>query len=855
MRCEKIFPALFFFIIPNTCFAQQSLYDTAKYKTIIAGPEYQKPSFHQWLWGRNRRKEWTTPVSVPVLWLDKTGVKLTPYKTGGGNESKTLRLKTAEGKEYTLHSINKSRKDVVLPVFKNTFVEDIINDGISMSYPYGAFALPVMEKAAGIYHSLPQLVYVPQQAALDTFNARFGNDLYLFEQRLDGDWSDAHYLGNFKYFSTPEEVVEKMRGDNSIKAMQFAFIKARLFDMLIADWDRHEDNWRWGSSDTGQSSMYYPVPRDRDQAFYTHNGFLIDRILSATGLSFMQNFDYDIPDVSRLNFEEASMDRCFSNQMTKEDWIRAAEFLQRSLTDSVIKVSIQQLPPEIFMVSGNELISKLIARRDKLLKYAEEYFLFLAHEVDVPGTRQKEYFEIEKISAGQTIVKVYGIDSLGQKEDTPFYSRGFNASETREIRLYGIDGEDAYAIKGNANKTRVRIIGGPSKDSILETDGSKKIIVYDDHDNTFKTSHAKLHLRDDSAIHAYEYENYNYNTSGFTPSVFYTNEDWFYAGIGYGFKKYSWRRKPFATKQLIDLHYSISQNAMSVSYRAIYPNLFDKWDLTFAANFDAIRWTNFFGLGNETVSATTDKNFYRIRTREWFANAGINKNFGRSNISINAYFQSAKILNDTDRFVVKVFAPFDTDALENNNYAGARLSYTFLNIDDSIVPTRGISFSGNANYISNVSRGEFFQKYAGKMQFYLPLPGRFSLAIRNGAATIIGSNDIVGSAEFYEHAVLGGPDNLRGFRRERFWGKTVFYNSNELRYITNLRTHILNAKAGLLIFFDDGRAWIPGENSSAFHTAYGTGIMIAPFNMVCGSITYGISGESRLVQLRINKLF
>lgn len=111
------------------------------------------------------------------------------------------------------------------------------------------------------------------------------------------------------------------------------------------------------------------------------------------------------------------------------------------------------------------------------------------------------------------------------------------------------------------------------------------------------------------------------------------------------------------------------------------------------------------------------------------------------------------------------------------------------------------------------------------------------------------------SAEFYEHSIIGGPENLRGFKRERFWGKTSFHNNNELRFITNLRTHILNAKVGILVFFDDGRVWMPEQNSNSLHTAYGTGILIAPFNKICGTITYGISKESNLFQVRLNKLF
>jgi hypothetical protein len=327
------------FIIASKAVSQVNS-DTSSFKIIAAGPEYKRSASFERYWGRNRRAEWITPVKVPVLWLDSVYGGLTPVKQGGGNESRSLRLKTADGKQYTLRSINKSRADVVEPQFKNTFVEDIITDGISMSHPYGALAVSYMEQAAGIYHTEPKVVFLPAQAALDTFNKKFGNSLYLFEERLDGDWSNLPHLGNFKKFYSTDDVIEKLTEDNQYKADQRAFLKARMFDMLIADWDRHEDQWQWGLADTS-GLLFKPVPRDRDQAFYTHKGILIDRMLPATGLSFMQNFDHKVEHISGLNLEERSIDRYFTNELTLNDWIETAKELQHSLTDDVIERSVK----------------------------------------------------------------------------------------------------------------------------------------------------------------------------------------------------------------------------------------------------------------------------------------------------------------------------------------------------------------------------------------------------------------------------------------------------------------------------------------------------------------------------------
>ncbi|MDQ6762912.1 MAG: hypothetical protein M3015_09845, partial [Bacteroidota bacterium] len=106
--------------------------------------------------------------------------------------------------------------------------------------------------------------------------------------------------------------------------------------------------------------------------------------------------------------------------------------------------------------------------------------------------------------------------------------------------------------------------------------------------------------------------------------------------------------------------------------------------------------------------------------------------------------------------------------------------------------------------------------------------------------------------EFYQYPEIGGGMDLRGFQRQRFYGKTAFWNSNELRFITNLRTYLLNGKAGLLAFVDDGRVWQPQEKSDTWHVGYGGGILLAPFNKILFDVTYGISNEDKVLQLRLN---
>ena len=844
----KTFLQLFaaFFLSITSAIAQDHP-DTLRYKTVAAGPEYKRSSFYKWLWGTNRRKEWITPIKVPVMYLDTLRGGVKEFKIGGGHQSKSLHIKTADGKEYALRSADKTLNYFLPDIVKHTFIQHLANDEISMSHPYGAMAVPLMAQAAGLPHTIPQFVWIPKQPALDSLNAVYGDRLYLFEQRPAGNWSDADNLGNFKKFISSEEMMDKIFEDHDRKVDQDAFIKARLFDMIIGDWDRHLDQWKWGTVEDGDEKFYKPVATDRDQAFFYFNGLLLKPAISASGQKYLQPFDYKIKDVTAI--ERRFLDRLLTNEATLEQWQTQARNLQQLLTDNAIESSVKLLLPEIFAISGNDMIAKIKSRRDHLEEYATQYYYFLAKEVEIVGTRQNEYFEVNRLNDNETAVNLYKINKKGEKKDSAFYHRVFKTGETEEIRLYGLSGEDVYNISGKVNNgIRIRIIGGDKKDSVIDN-SNVRTIVYDDRNNTFiKGPKTKLRLSD-STDHTFNYDYYLPDKKGISPLLSYNNEDRLFVGIGYNAVRHKWRRLPFASKQNFGVHYSISQNAFAVFYNVLFPNLFGKWDLNWNATIDAVRWTNFYGLGNETPFTTKDVNFNRMRNIDEVGTLGIQRKFGKSTINISGFVETVKIINDPDRFIAKVFAPVNPGVFNTNTYTGGQLAYKVVLLNDSIVPTKGVAFFGNASYTQNLHGSQSFGNYSGIVQFYIPFISKFSLSVRSGGATTSGD------PMFYQMPHIGGADDLRGYKRERFWGRSTFFNSNELRFITNIRTYALNGKIGLTVFYDDGRVWMPSEVSNTWHTDYGFGLLLAPFNKLLANIAYGISNEAKVIQVRLIKSF
>ncbi len=592
--------------------------DTSRFVTSAAGPQYKRSRWHQFLWGKNYRKEWSTPVKVPILLLPDAKGGLIPDKEGGGHQTTSLHLKNKDGENYALRSIDKRLGKVLPKIFLGTFIEQTVNDEVSMSNPYAAVTVTDMAQSAGIYHTTPEFVYVPKQPALDSFNEKFGNKIYLLEQRVKGDWSNADNLGNFKKYYSTEDVLKRLQEKTKDRVDEKAYIKARLFDMFLGDWDRHEDQWAWGEKENDDHKIFVPIPVDRDQVYFKHSGLVLDAAIYASGIRYFQSFKDQITNVNDMNYEERGTDRVFTTSLTKDDWLTAAKQLQQALTDDVIENSIKKFPPEIYAISGPLIIKDLKSRRDLLQKYALQYYRFLSKEVELTGTVGSDYFSIKRMSDTSTQVNIYNINKEGITESEPYYSRTFFSNETKEIRLFGLSGNDVYTGDGDATKAiTLKIIGGYDKDSIVvntDNNHNAKTYVYDGHIDYIQGKNLKRHLSDDSDIHKYVYRDYLYDQRFSFLRPLYSDEDRIYVGFGYVWKHFKWRKLPFVFTQTANVHYSITQNAISAAYGGIFPNTIGKWNLSFITSYDFIRWTNFYGLGNETILTTKNLDYNRMRS-------------------------------------------------------------------------------------------------------------------------------------------------------------------------------------------------------------------------------------------------
>ena len=840
------------FITSLPAIAQESPH----YKTIEAGPEYKKSGTYQSLWGKHYRKEWTTAVTFKIAMLDTLAGGLTPYEVGGSRQTISVKLRDKNNREYVLRSIDKTFSGALPAITKGSFIEKLADDQVSIAHPYAALTIAPLAEAVNIYHSNPEIYYIPKQKALGEFNDAIGDHLYLFEQRPDENWETASNFGNSTNIISTDKLIEKTLKDNDNIVDQPAFARARLFDMLIGDWGRHEDQWRWAAFKDGKRTIYKPIPRDRDQAFTKFDGTFLKAVKSMAA-PHLESFDDDIKKIGPFNFPARNLDRHFLNEVSLDQWKIIAADMQRSLTDAVIEQAVKQLPPEVYNISGPGIAADLRSRRNHLLEYADSYYKILAKSVDITGSEDREFFEVKRLNDDATAVNIYKITNKGNKNELPFYSRVFHKTETAEIRLYGIAGEDEYEVSGNVKHgISVRLIGGNDKDKFTDVSHvagiGHKTEIYDNASNEFiKTNETSLHISPDPAIHEFKYAAYKFDKKGFRPILLYNNDDRIYIGLSYVVTKNKWRKEPYGFKQYFDIKYSISQKEFSATYKSTFTKLVGKWDGVFYANYDFIRWTNFYGLGNESKLLNTDRNFNRMQSSTYIGNAGVERIFGKQHkIFINGFYQGVHIINDTGRYIAKTGYNNQPGNYDNKHFVGANLGYVFQQLNDSILPTKGISFLATANYTNNIKdNSKSFGKFATELNVYVPFTKNLGVMIRGGASTL------TGSPEFYQYNHIGGTETMRGYRRERFYGNSAVFSQNEIRWISNVHSYIYNGKIGFFGLYDLGRVWFKNEQSNTLHHAYGGGIILSPYNKITASISYAISPEDKTIHVRLFKNF
>lgn len=828
--------------------------DVQSNQQTIPNPKFKANKFKEWLLGKNYRNIWTTPVQAPVLDLthEKGGLKV--IQRGGGQQTLSLRYAGKDENQYVTRSVEKYPESAVPEAIRSKFTVDIVGDQISASHPFAALTIPSLAEAAGVLHTNPRLVRLPNDTILGPYQRLFAGQLALFEER-----PDEGFAGAKKTYSTLK-LFDKLDQDNKNIVDQKALLRARLLDMLIGDWDRHDDQWRWAAFDEGKHTVFKAIPRDRDQAFFVSQGLLPKIVSRKWILPKVQGFDYKIRDVNTFNFNARYVDRAFLTQLSQQDWQETASFLQQSISDSLIDESIKKLPNNDPFTS--EIAAKLKQRKKDLLAYASEYYKFLAKEVDVVASDKDEIIDIERLSDGNTSVKLFDQTKKG-KQGTLLYQRVFDPKDTKEIRIWGMDGEDVFHVYGKSHKgIKVRLIGGKGKDTFIDSSlvekGSRKTLIYDKKKNTtIQAGDETVNNTTENDKHINDLDRFAFVYDRLAPlgSLAYNPDDGLFLGGGVQYTQHGFRKSPFRMQHSLSGNYAFSTNAFNLYYVGKAVDVIGKADLEVKITLQQDGLTdNFFGLSNESrYIQNKGIEYYRVKFSNLENSVLLSNNWGPLKLYYGLVFNGYNVKENARRYIAE-YASKGSPVYDEQDFYGVRTGFTVDTRNNPVMTTRGLKWNTELTFQKAFEHNykDDYLNLKTDLAFYhtFKLPAVLSFATRVGG----GINLL--DYEFYQANTLGGLSNLRGYRRSRFSGKSSFYHNLEARLkLLSFKSYLFPAHLGVLAFNDLGRVWNPNETSQKWHHGYGGGIWLSPFQMAVLTLTYGRSSEDEVISFKLGFFF
>ena len=187
----------------------------------------------RWLSGDLYRDLWTTPIHVPVLDLKSYAGGLTPTKTGGGMQTKTLQFDAADGREFVFRNVDKTASGAP-PEVRKSPLNGFFQDQVSAMHPAAAeLAAPIVE-AAGILHPVAQIVVMPDDSTLGQFRTEFAGRLGMIEELPKSPKEGTGFGGATKIIESPE-LLHELETNPKDHVDARTFLAARLTDFLIND--------------------------------------------------------------------------------------------------------------------------------------------------------------------------------------------------------------------------------------------------------------------------------------------------------------------------------------------------------------------------------------------------------------------------------------------------------------------------------------------------------------------------------------------------------------------------------------------------------------------------------------------
>ncbi|MDO5614939.1 MAG: metallophosphoesterase [Cruoricaptor ignavus] len=818
--------------------------------TVYEEKDYKKSKFYEWLAGKHYRKYYGTKIEAQTAVLDTLYGGLKPLRAGGGTQSNSLRLIDKDGQEFTMRALKKDAQRFLNSAifttnsfgqqFSGSSVESIVQGFYTTNHPYTPFSVNNLSEKIGILHSNPKLFYVPKQNALQQYNQNYGDALYMIEERFSSDKKTLSQLDNATDISNTMDVMANLKKSEKYEVDKNLYIRSRLFDMLIGDWDRHQDQWKWAAYETDNKTIYKPIPRDRDQAFVKYDGFFLKFLIrSIPMMKHMWSFEHQIKNLKLNNNSGYPLDLIFAKNANEQDWISQAKYIQNHLTDEDLKEAFLNLPNEVKDETITEIIEKLKSRRDDLPKYAAEYYRILQKKVPLVGTDKKDKFVITK-SKNDILVEQFLVK---KNSEILMFSKSYNDKETKDIYIYGLNDDDTFIVTGNGNpKINLKLVGGLNHD-IYKIEKGKRTKIYDfaSQKNTYELGKAtRKSITDDYTLNTYHYKRIQHNYKTILPMLNYNPDDGVKIGATANYVVNNFITDPFSQKHSIKANFYTATSGFELAYNGFFRRALGQWDFNLDARYTTPAFSqNFFGLSNESDydKEEQERSYHRTKISQLHISPSVSiSNWLNFTNRFRLNFENNNVEKTANRFIA-ITEDINPEVFGNMQFASADYSLIYESRNSSSFPTFGLFMLLNGNWRTNL--GNFNKNFVtlhGTLNIDHRIDKKGKLVFGNSTnAKWINNNNF----EFYHAANIGGNRNLRSYRNERFSGRSYFTNSSDIRLnFGKLKNKVAPTDYGIFAGYDFGRVWNDDENSRKWHQSFGGGIWFGALEAISAQAQY-----------------
>ncbi len=835
-----------------------------KFITVTPEPDFKAGWLHELIFGKHWRDVWTTPVKVKILDLNTFAGGLTPIKKGGGFQTKSLRFKGNDGNIWKFRSINKDPSKILPEDLRNSLVDDIIMDQISSANPYAALVAAPIIAAVGILQSKPYLVYLPDDPKLGKFRKDFGGSLGMIEIHPDYDKKEKRTFQGAEKVTSTFKLFRRLekRNDEFYDAREY--LKARLIDILLGDWDRHTGQWKWARYTINGKKIWKPIPRDRDQVFAKWDG-LGPKIAEYIVPQFV-GFDEDYPQIEDLTWSGRFIDRRILPAIDRHSWDSITVYVKSKITDRVIENAVKQLPPEIYPMISDELIYDLKKRRDKIEIVSKEYFKRINKYIDIYATNKKDLAEVIRLNDRSTEVSLFQ-KKKHDKKGSMFFNRIFENKFTDEIRIHLLDNNDKAVVKGIVNESPdIIVAGGKGKDKLIDSsivfcnsvlldpkpaaqktgfyDSGKKSIFVAGKGTYINTKKFPQLPKTDIARYEPQQRDRGHNWVVY-PIFGYNTNDGLLFGGGPILYKYGFRKYPYDYRILFTATYAARPKSYNFNFEGKFNSVLD-W-AQFNLKFQSIKLNlnQFYGFGNNTSfnNGLYKNNFYNIEQELFTILPGLNIPITKSitaHLTLEYRYSHYELGN-----------PLLLSNFTYGLYGTEHLK--FLNIKSEFeIDTRDLADNAKSGYYLKI-KGKIGprildNKYTfAKASFDVRKYFTINTLINTTFALRAGGEKIWGKFPFFESAFLGGENNLLGYLRNRFAGDASIYGQAESKFYLAPIKFIIKGKLGMHIFANTGRVFAKNEGSNNWHSSFGGGMWMSFLNRAFNIIFTAAYSKEKII--------